>query len=204
MRVGLIGCGGRGPSVAKVFAARSDVEVAYLADVDQRRLAAAARNFPGAKTTADFRTMLADPAVVAVINATPVHWHTPATILACDAGKHVYVEKPCSHNLAEGRWAVEAARRNKRVVQHGTQVRSTTTIREGVRLLREGIIGEVMVARAWNIQRRPGAGGGAPAEPPTELDYDGWIGPAPMVPFRERLISDLELAPPLRHRRDWK
>jgi predicted dehydrogenase len=93
--------------------------------------------------------MLDDKSVDAVIIATPVHWHAPGTILACEAGKHVYVEKPCSHDIREGRLMVEAARRTHRVVQHGTQVRSTSTIREGIRLLREGIIGDVLVAKAW-------------------------------------------------------
>ena len=189
VRVGLIGCGGRGRYDAGVFAARKDVEVVYVADPHKGRLAEAAKQFAGAKPTDDFRRMLDDKTVDAVINATPVHWHAPGTIVACDAGKHVYVEKPCSHNIREGRLMVEAARRNKRVVQHGTQVRSTSTITESVRLLHEGIIGDVLVARAWNIQRRAGSGKGKPSEPPAELDYDMWLGPAPRVPFHGTVFS---------------
>ena len=95
-----------------------------------------------------------------MIVATPDHWHSPAAILACDAGKHVYVEKPISHNIREGRLLVEAARRNKTLVQHGTQSRSTTMMIEAVELLRDGIIGDVLVAKCWNIQRRGSIGRG--------------------------------------------
>jgi predicted dehydrogenase len=190
LRVGLIGCGGRGRYDAGVFAARGDVEVAYLADPHKQRLDEVARQFGGmAKTTDDFRRILDDKSVDAVINATPVHWHAPATILACDAGKHVYVEKPCSHNIREGRLMVEAARRANRVVQHGTQSRSTSTIREGIRLLHEGIIGDVLVARAWNIQRREGIGPGIVGDPPEGLNYDMWLGPVPLVPYRDTFFS---------------
>jgi predicted dehydrogenase len=189
VRVGLIGCGGRGRYDAGVFAARADSEVAYVADPHQQRLAEAANQFPSAKPTGDLRHMLDDKSVDAVIIATPVHWHAPGTILACEAGKHVYVEKPCSHDIREGRLMVEAARRTHRVVQHGTQVRSTSTIREGIRLLREGIIGDVLVAKAWNIQRRAGAGRGTLGDPPAVLDYDMWLGPVPFVPYHDNLFS---------------
>ena len=120
--------------------------------------------------------------------ATPDHWHTPAAILACDAGKHVYVEKPCSHNIREGRLLVETARRTKRLVQHGTQSRSSATIVRGIQMLREGAIGDVLVAKAWNVQGRGSIGREQPTEPPPSLDYDLWIGPAPMVPYRKNLL----------------
>jgi predicted dehydrogenase len=190
LRVGLIGCGGRGSYDAGVFAARPDVEIAYVADAHKHRLADAAKQFGGtAKATDDFRRILDDKSVDAVIHATPVHWHAPGTILACEAGKHVYVEKPCSHNIREGRLMVEAARRNKCVVQHGTQSRSTSTIMEGVKLLGEGVIGDVLVARAWNIQRREGVGPGKVVEPPKELNYEMWLGPAPLVPYQDTFFS---------------
>ena len=156
VRIGLVGCGGRGGALATVFDNRDDVDLVYLADCDRNRLAGAAARFPKARTTADFREVLDDKSVDAIINATPVHWHAPGTIVACEAGKHVYVEKPCSHNIREGRLLVEAARRNKRVVQHGTQVRSTPTIMAGIEMLRDGVIGEAVEAQAWNIQYRPG------------------------------------------------
>ena len=188
-RVALIGCGGRGLSVAGTFAAQSDTELVYVCDPHQGRLAEAAKRFNSVKLIDDFRRILDDKSIDAVIHATPVHWHAPGTILACDAGKHVYVEKPCSHNLREGRLMVDAARRNKRVVQHGTQSRSTSTTAAGVRLLREGIIGDVLIAKAWNIQRRSGSGRGTPIEPPAELDYGLWLGPVPTVPFHGNTFS---------------
>jgi len=126
-----------------------------------------------------------DQSIDAVLVATPDHWHAPASILALDAGKHVYVEKPCSHNLREGRLLVEAARRNKRVVQHGTQSRSSNLIADGIQLLREGIIGDVLMAKAWNVQRRANIGHAKPGKTPAGLDYDLWIGPAPFVPYQK-------------------
>lgn len=189
VRVALMGCGGRGPTVAAVFASHPQAEIAALVDPHQGRLAAVSEKFPTAQTTDDIRRVLDDDSIDAILCATPVHWHAPATILACEAGKHVYVEKPCSHNVREGRLLVEAARRNNCVVQHGTQVRSTSTIREGVRMLHEGLIGEVLVARAWNIQRRPGDGEGRAESPPAELNYDLWLGPVPEVPFHSNTFT---------------
>jgi predicted dehydrogenase len=91
----------------------------------------------------------------AVLIATPDHWHAPAGIMACDAGKHAYVEKPCSHNIREGRLLLDAARRSHVVVQHGTQSRSSQFIADGIQMLREGIIGDVLVAKAWNDVQNP-------------------------------------------------
>ena len=122
------------------------------------------------------------------IVATPDHWHAPAAILACKAGKHVYVEKPCSHTIREGRLLVEAARKNNCVVQHGTQVRSTTMMIEAVQALREGIIGDVLVAKAWNIQKRRSIGKGRTTDPPAGLDYETWVGPAPMIPYQANRV----------------
>ena len=189
VRVALIGCGGRGNHVAGVFAERDDVELAFLADCHQDRLAVSAKKHPRAEAVGDFRRVLDDKTVDAVIQATPVHWHAPGTIMACEAGKHVYVEKPCSHNIREGRLLVEAARRNKRIVQHGTQVRSTSTIMAGIQLLREGVIGEVFQAKAWNIQRRPGVGRGQQISPPAAFDYEKWLGPVPAVPYHDTFMS---------------
>ena len=138
----------------------------------------------GPKIVSDLRTILDDRAIDAVTVATPDHWHAPAAILACDAGKHVYVEKPCAHNLREGRLLVEAARRNDRVVQHGTQSRSLPVVVAAIDLVREGAIGDVLVARAWNIQRRSDIGHASPSEAPGGLDYDIWLGPAPYVPYQ--------------------
>ncbi|MCA9210620.1 MAG: Gfo/Idh/MocA family oxidoreductase, partial [Planctomycetales bacterium] len=116
--------------------------------------------------------------------ATPDHWHAPAAILAAEAGKHVYVEKPCSHNVREGRLLVDAARRNKRLVQHGTQSRSMSLIAHAVQLLRDGIIGDVLTAKAWNVQKRGPIGKAQPSKPPSGVDYDLWVGPASWLPYQ--------------------
>jgi predicted dehydrogenase len=191
LAVGLIGCGGRGMYLQEVFNDVDDVEVTYVCDADQGRLAAAARQVSGgsARPVKDMRTILDDKNVDAVIVATPDHWHSPAAILACQAGKHVYVEKPCSHNLREGRMLVEAARENNCVVQHGTQVRSTSTMIEAIEMLKDGVIGTVMVSKAWNIQRRGNIGHQSPGDPPGTLDYDLWVGPATMIPYQQNRVQ---------------
>ena len=184
--VGAIGCGGRGTFLAKSFSTLPDVEVAYVCDADMKRVAGAAKAVKGKapKVVGDLRRILDDKSVDAITVGTPDHWHAPAAILACDAGKHVYVEKPCSHNIREGRLLVEAARRNKRVVQHGTQSRTHPLVQRGIELLREGVIGDVLVAKAWNVQRRGSIGRESPSKPPEGFDYDMWIGPAPFVPYQ--------------------
>src|SRR6266540_7060316 len=126
----VIGPGGMGTSLLKSFSAQPDVAMAYVCDPDEARLSKAADEVEKIsshrpKQVKDMRRIFEDKEVDAVIIATPDHWHGPATMLACDAGKHVYVEKPCSHNIREGRLMIEAAQRNKRVVQVGTQSRST-------------------------------------------------------------------------------
>jgi len=185
VRLALIGCGGRGLGVARDFARLQDVEFVYVCDPDAGRAANAVRALSnGPKALADFRTALDDKQVDAVVVATPDHWHAPSSILAADAGKHVYVEKPCSHNLREGRLLVDAARRNQRVVQHGTQSRSHDLVVQAIELLRQGVIGEVKVAKAWNVQRRGEIGHAQPTDPPSGFDYDLWVGPAPMVPYQ--------------------
>jgi predicted dehydrogenase len=186
LRFGLIGCGGRGTHVARLFLDLPNVELAYVCDLDQARLDQAMQNFASSspQPVGDLRRILDDKDIDAVLIATPNHWHAPAGILACDAGKHVYVEKPCSHNIREGRLLVEAARRNQRVVQHGTQVRSTPTIAQAVEMLHEGAIGQVLAAKTWNIQRRGSIGRAQPSDPPAGFDYDNWVGPATMVPFQ--------------------
>lgn len=190
--VGLIGCGGRGQHDARLFGDQPNVRVAYVSDVDQTRLQAAAKDFSidSSYAVADLRRILDDKSVDAVIVATPDHWHSPASILACEAGKHVYVEKPISHNIREGRLLVEAARRNNVHVQHGTQSRSTSMMLEAVQRLREGLIGPVLVAKCWNIQRRGTIGRGEDTTSPATLDYDNWVGPATMIPYRTNRVHN--------------
>jgi predicted dehydrogenase len=187
--VGVIGTGGMGTHHVRALLKRQDVQIAWACDADRNRAAAAAELVQKAtgrapQTTQDLRRVLADRAVTAVFIATPDHWHAPAAILACAAGKHVYVEKPCSHNIREGRLMVEAARKHRRVMQVGTQGRSSGHVLEAMRLLREGAIGDVLVARVWNSQLRRNIGRQKPGKPPAHLDYDVWVGPAPMVPYQ--------------------
>jgi predicted dehydrogenase len=185
VRVGLIGCGGRGPGVAQNFAKSEGAKVVAVCDPDSNRLGKVAERFSAELAVGDFRRLLDDKSIDAVIVATPDHWHAPAAILACEAGKHVYVEKPCSHNLREGRLLVEAAKRNRSIVQHGTQSRSNPLIIQAIKLLRDGAIGDVLIAKAWNVQRRANIGRMQPSQPPAGVDYDTWVGPAEMVPFQK-------------------
>lgn len=194
--LGIIGPGGMGTNLLKSFAAQRDVEIAYVCDVDSRQMSEAAKTTEGITGKAprmekDLRRVLEDKTVDAVIIATPDHWHAPATILACDAGKHVYVEKPCAHNIREGRLMIEAARRAKKVVQTGTQSRSTEHVRRAIELLHNGAIGEVLVAKVWNSQLRSTIGRAKPSEPPAHLDFDLWVGPAPMVPYQSNLLPGI-------------
>ncbi len=191
--IGLIGPGGMGMSHLRAFVQYPDVSVAYVCDPDADRLNRAASEVEKSsgrapKAVKDMRRVFEDRAVDAVVIATPDHWHTPAALLALDAGKHVYVEKPCSHNVREGRLLVEAARRAGRVVQIGTQSRSSEILRRAMDLLREGAIGDVLVAKAWNSQLRANIGHVQPSDPPAQLDYDLWVGPAPMVPYQSNLL----------------
>jgi predicted dehydrogenase len=191
--LGVIGPGGQGSNLLSSFVTLPGVEIAWVCDVDSRRMGGAhdrvkteAGNSP--KQSQDLRKVLDDKSVDAVIVATPDHWHAPATILACAAGKHVYVEKPASHNVREGRLMVEAARRHKRVVQVGTQSRSVPHVIEAMQLIREGAIGEVLASKAWNSQKRSDIGRRRPEPPPAHLDYDAWVGPVPFVPYQSNLL----------------
>jgi predicted dehydrogenase len=186
VRVALIGCGGQGSGLGERFSKLGPLaELVAVCDPDQSRLDKWKTGLGAAVGVTDFRRLLDDRNIDAVIVATPDHWHAPAAIMACDAGKHVYVEKPCSHNLREGRLLVKAARRNKVVVQHGTQSRSNPLIADAMQMLREGIIGDVLMARAWNVQRRGNIGHKQPSAVPTGVDYDQWVGPAEMMPYQE-------------------
>jgi predicted dehydrogenase len=185
--VAVIGCGGMGTNHLKMLATNKRVKLAAVCDVDSTRLANAAKIATDAghapKATKDLREVLDNKDVKAVWIATPDHWHAPAAILAADAGKHVYVEKPCSHNVREGRLMIAAAARGKVLMQVGTQSRSTPTVQEAMARLRGGAIGDVLVAKAWNSQRRKDLGHVKPTAPPDHLDFDLWLGPAPEAPF---------------------
>jgi predicted dehydrogenase len=136
----------------------------------------------------DFQEILRDKSVDALIVATPNHWHAPAAILACRAGKHVYVEKPCCHNAQEGEWLVAAARKHHRHVQMGNQRRSWPVNQEAIDLVRGGAIGRVYHAQAWYTADRGTIGHGEAAPVPAGLDYDLWQGPAPRTPYRTNIL----------------
>ena len=178
LRLGLIGCGNRSSAFLE--------HVVAVCDPDKKRLAKAANL---AKVSADaaftdMRSMLERKDLDAVIIAAPDHWHTPAALLALTAGKHAYVEKPISHNFYESQRLVAAAARTGLVVQHGTQQRSSRFMQSAIDRLLGGLIGDILVAKAWNIQRRDDIGHAEPSAPPQHLDYDMWVGPAEMVPFQ--------------------
>ena len=188
--VAFIGPGGMGTNHVKTLCQRKDILFSYVCDADSKRAEAAAKLIQQAtgqspKVVSDMRKVLDDGAVQAVFMATPDHWHAPGAILAANAGKHVYVEKPCSHNLREGRLMIEAAHKNKVVMQVGTQSRSTGHIIQVIERIRSGVIGEVLVAKAWNSQLRANHGRKPDSMPPPNLDYDLWLGPVPEVPFKE-------------------
>jgi len=200
--VGVMGCSrsnsgrnpGRGSTLAIGMAGLPGAEVAYVCDVDEKYLAAvtadvSAKQSRPPKAVKDFRRILDDRSVDALVIATPDHWHAPAAILACAAGKHVYVEKPCSHNAREGELLVAAARKHRRVVQHGTQRRSWTGHREAVQALREGAIGKVLTAKCYYLfSDRPSIGKGKPAPVPEHLDWALWQGPAPEREYKDNLV----------------
>ncbi|MEZ6104688.1 MAG: Gfo/Idh/MocA family oxidoreductase [Pirellulaceae bacterium] len=191
--VGVMGVNGRGSSLARSFAQRPNCEVAYVCDVDSRAIGKGVGSVDGVQArtpegVADFRRILDDESVDVLVVATPNHWHAPATILGCAHGKHVYVEKPCSHTPWEGEMAVAAARKFDRVVTMGTQRRSHTVHREAISRLHDGAIGEVLYARSWYAARRGAIGQGAAAPVPEWLDYDLWQGPCTPRPFKDNLI----------------
>lgn len=190
VNVAVIGVRGRGRALTGGFAKLADANVEYLVDVDDRVVPAAVAVLEKAgrkppKVVRDMRRVFDDKSIDAVVIATPDHWHAPAAIMACDAGKDVYLEKPCSHNIREGRLIVEAARRNKRIVQHGTQSRSRESTRAAIDYIHAGNIGKVVMAKAWDVQRRADIGHKADSPVPAEVDYDTWLGPAQFMAFNE-------------------
>ena len=192
--VALIGCGGRGLAVAKLMREVPGVEFGAVCDVYETN-ARAAKDWAGqgATISRDFRRVLDVKEIDAVLIATPDHWHAIPTVLACQSGKDVYVEKPLAHNIREGRAMVEAARKYKRVVQTGTQHRSAPHYREVQRIIQSGELGEVRFVRVWNYSNMAPHGiGRAPnSEIPEGLDWDFYLGPAPAVPFnRNRFLRN--------------
>jgi predicted dehydrogenase len=195
IRVAIVGMNGRGNALMKSLhrIRAENVEIAALCDVDTvvlTKRAAELDQLGGGKvkTYRDIRAILDDKSVDAVIHTTPTNWHALGAIWTMQAGKDAYVEKPLALTPWEGRKIVEAARKYNRIVQHGTQCRSSPEILEALDLLHRGAIGDVYMARGIGHKYRPGIGKAAPGQPPATLNSDMWRGPAPLIPYRSNRI----------------
>lgn len=188
LRAGVVGAGGRAMSLITSFSKNPHVDVVAIADVDSRRLPRAVETvakIEGHKprTTGDFRTIIDDPKIDVLVVGTPDHWHAIPTILACIGGKDVYVEKPDSHNIIEGQRMVAAMRKHKRIVQMGSQHRSTQRLQSAIEYVKSGALGKCLVAKAWESSRQGSIGFPKDEPAPKEVNYDMWLGSAPKRPF---------------------
>lgn len=189
----VIGTNSRGGAHIDSLSNLPGVEIIYICDVDTRAVEKGVKqvekkqnNAP--KALSDFRKLLADPSLDVVTIATPDHWHTPMAIMALAAGKHVYVEKPCSHNPHEGELLLAAVNKYQRIAQMGAQRRSSAQMREIIPQIQSGLIGKTYFAKGWYVRNRPSIGFGKAAPVPAWLDYDLWQGPAPRRKFVDNLI----------------
>ena len=188
VRVGIVGLRARGESHIKGYAALPNVEIAALCDIDDKVLSDHADRVRklghSPQTYKDIRKLLDDKSIDAISIATPHHWHALMTIWACQAGKDVYVEKPCSHNLWEGGQMVRAAAKYNRIVQHGTQTRSNAGVMDAIKKIREEqLLGDVYLSRGLCFKWRDTIGHTPVSPVPAGVDYDLWTGPAPLLPF---------------------
>ncbi|RWY49427.1 Gfo/Idh/MocA family protein [Mucilaginibacter gilvus] len=191
--LGVMGVNSRGAFLAQKLAGIPDAEIGYICDVDtiaMNRCIAEIEKITGKKPKGitDIRQLLEKKDLDALVIAAPDHWHAPATIIACQAGKHVYVEKPCSHNPHEGEMAIAAAAKYNRLVQMGSQRRSFNNVQKMVQELHNGIIGRAYFARGWYVNNRKSIGFGKVAPVPSNLNYDLWQGYAPRRPYKDNLI----------------
>lgn len=191
--VAIMGARGRAGFLSEVFARSRATQVKSIFDVDHRpleELATKIGEIQGQKpeTGTDFRHALDDPDIDALVIAAPDHWHTAATIMALQAGKHVYVEKPGSHNPAEARLVVQAQQRYGKVVQMGNQQRSSPESQQAMQDIRDGLIGDVYYAKCFYANKRGPIGNGSIADVPDWLNYELWQGPAPRTPYRDNVI----------------
>lgn len=187
----VMGVRGRGGGLLNTFASLPDVEVKYVCDIDEsvlgprvEALTKGTKHKP--RAIKDYRTALDDQAVDALINGGPDHWHALPTIHACQAQKDVYVEKPDGHNIVEGQTMVAAMRKYARVVQLGTQMRSSPHVLQAIEYLKSGALGKVHFAKAWESGKQGPITAVADSDPPPGVDYDRWLGPAPKRPFNAR------------------
>ncbi|MGE3314251.1 MAG: Gfo/Idh/MocA family protein [Planctomycetaceae bacterium] len=189
IRLAIIGCGGiMGNHVRGLVSRNEKVSIAWLCDVDPGQIDRMAGFMSGfqpapAKRTARYEDVIEDKDVDACIIATPHHWHAPMALAAMRAGKDVYIEKPISHCYSEGPLIIAAAKKYGRVVQQGSQMRSSPVTAKAAELLKQGIIGKVKVARAWTAEVRNEVKPVPDSDAPKGVDYDRWLGPAPARPF---------------------
>jgi predicted dehydrogenase len=188
VRIAICGVHGRGGDHLKNYSQIKNAEIVALCDIDEsvlrQRVAEMDKmGLPKPATYSDVRKLLEDKSIDAISIATPNHWHTLMAIWGCQAGKDVYVEKPCTHNIWEGKQLVKAAQKYNRIVQHGTQCRSDQAVREAVQKLKEGVIGETYMARGLCYKWRDTIGHTPVSQVPEGVDYDLWTGPAPKQPF---------------------
>ena len=193
VRIAVVGTNNRGLDHLECLSGIENAEVVYVCDVEDGALAKGvkkAAQFPGMspKPVKDFRKILEDPTIDAITIATPDHWHTPMAILALAAGKHVYVEKPCSQNPHEGELLLKAIARYGKLVQMGNQRRSFPTMLTAIKEIHEGVIGKPYFARCWYDNNRASIGHGTEVPVPSSLDYELWQGPAPRRPYTSNLI----------------
>ena len=193
IRIAILGVNSRGGDHMESLSKQQNVTVATLCDPDMKVLKQKAQQYEEKykqkfAIEQDFRKVYDDKNIDAVTIASPNFWHALHAIYACQAGKDVYVEKPATHNISEGRKLIEAAYKYNRIVQHGVQLRSSVAIREAVQHLRDGLIGRVYMARGLVFRSRPDIGNKGVSKVPEDLNYDLWCGPAPMVPFTENLV----------------
>ena len=193
IRAGAIGVNSRGLALATNFSKQDNCVVNHVCDVDSRALEKCASEVEKfgkstVKRSRDLRKMLEDPDIDLVIIATPDHWHAPAALMALQAGKHVYLEKPCSHSPREGELLIQAAAKYGRLIQMGNQRRSWPNVVAGIQRLKEGAIGRVYFGKSWYTANRPSIGVGQSTAVPEWLDWELWQGPAPRRPYRDNIV----------------
>lgn len=193
IKVASMGVNSRGLALGTNFASQPNCEVLYVCDVDSRaadKCISAIEKITNQRPKAepDFRRALEDKQLDALIVAAPDHWHAPAAILACKAGKHVYLEKPCSHNPNEGELVIAAAKKYNRVLQMGNQRRSWPNVMAAIGELKSGIIGRPYFAKTWYTNNRASIGIGKVVAVPDWLNYDLWQGPAPRQAYKDNII----------------
>ena len=193
INIAMMGVNSRGMSLANTFANQENVEIIYVCDVDSRAEAKCSDSIEKLQNKRpvampDFRKALESKNLDVMVIAAPDHWHAPAAILASKAGKHVYVEKPCSHNPHEGELLVAAGAKYKNVIQMGNQRRSYPNVVAGIAELKSGVIGRPYFAKTWYTNNRPSIGRGKEVAVPSWLDYELWQGPALRRPFKDNLI----------------